>query len=215
MKKYNQQQPPIVQDRHQAGGVATLRADRSEPLQRRENKTGMPDQLKSGVEALSSLDRSDVRVHYNSDRPAQLQAHAYAQGTDIHIARGQERHLPHEAWHVVQQKEGRVRPTDQLKAKVNINDDNGLEREADVMGGKAKNLSIKPVHKIQRIGLDNYNQIKEPTIQHREAMTGMPKNFKVGAAVIPDMGPAQLQAHTYEMGNGVIQRLEIHVLQTN
>ena len=43
----------------------------------------------------------DVNVHYNSNKPAQLQAHAYAQGTDIHLGPGQEKHLPHEAWHVV------------------------------------------------------------------------------------------------------------------
>ena len=38
-----------------------------------------------------------------ASQPAQLQAHAYAQGSNIFIAPGQERHLPHEAWHVVQQ----------------------------------------------------------------------------------------------------------------
>lgn len=36
----------------------------------------------------------------------------YSQGTDIHIGPGQEKHLPHEAWHVVQQKQGRVKPTE-------------------------------------------------------------------------------------------------------
>jgi hypothetical protein len=50
----------------------------------------------------------DVKVHSNSDKPAKINAHAYAQGTDIHPASGQEKHLPHEAWHVVQQKQGRV-----------------------------------------------------------------------------------------------------------
>jgi hypothetical protein len=44
-----------------------------------------------------------VKVHYNSSQPAQLNALAYAQGSDIHVAPGQEQHLPHEAWHVVQQ----------------------------------------------------------------------------------------------------------------
>lgn len=57
----------------------------------------------------------DVKVNYNSDKPAQLQAHAYAQGNEIHIAPGQEKHLPHEAWHVAQQKQGRVKPTLQMK----------------------------------------------------------------------------------------------------
>lgn len=55
----------------------------------------------------------NVKVHYNSSEPASLQAHAYAQGTDIHLASGQERHLPHEAWHIVQQAQGRVKPTTQ------------------------------------------------------------------------------------------------------
>jgi hypothetical protein len=105
-------------------------------LQAEENKTGMPDNLKSGVESLSGFSMNDVRVHYNSDKPKQLQALAYAQGTDIHIGPGQERHLPHEAWHVVQQQQGRVKPTMQMKG-AGINDDKGLENEADQMGAKA------------------------------------------------------------------------------
>ena len=104
---------------------------------RSENKTGLPDNLKSGIENLSGHSLNDVKVHYNSDKPAQLNAHAYAQGTDIHLAAGQEKHLPHEAWHVVQQKQGRVKPTMQMKGNVNVNDDAGLEKEADVMGAKA------------------------------------------------------------------------------
>jgi len=101
------------------------------------NNTGLPDQLKSGIESLSGFSMDDVRVHYNSSQPAQLNALAYAQGSDIYLAPGQERHLPHEAWHVVQQAQGRVRPTLQMKEGVSVNDDVGLEREADVMGGKA------------------------------------------------------------------------------
>ncbi len=107
------------------------------PAPMRGNNTGLPDKLKEGVENLSGYSLDDVRVHYNSDKPAQLQAHAFAQGTDIHVASGQEQHLPHEAWHVVQQKQGRVKPTMQLKGLVNVNDDTGLEKEADAMGGIA------------------------------------------------------------------------------
>ncbi|HEY9082803.1 MAG TPA: DUF4157 domain-containing protein [Vicingaceae bacterium] len=114
----------------------------NQPIQRQANKTGMPDNLKSGIENLSGMDMSDVKVHYNSPQPAQLQAYAYAQGNQIHLGAGQEKHLPHEAWHVVQQKQGRVQPTKQLKGKVNINDDDALEREADLMGTKA--LQMKP-----------------------------------------------------------------------
>jgi len=101
------------------------------------NRTGLPDQLKAGVEAMSGMSLDAVRVHRNSSKPAQLNAHAYAQGTDIHLAPGQEQHLPHEAWHVVQQAQGRVRPTMQMMGAVPVNDDAGLEKEADVMGARA------------------------------------------------------------------------------
>ncbi|GAA4276756.1 eCIS core domain-containing protein [Aquimarina mytili] len=111
--------------------------DAGNPIQRRGHNTGLPDTLKSGIENLSGYSMDDVKVHYNSNKPNQLQAHAYAQGTDIHLAPGQEKHLPHEAWHVVQQKQGRVEPTRQFKSNININDDAGLEKEADVMGKMA------------------------------------------------------------------------------
>ncbi|MFK8006909.1 MAG: DUF4157 domain-containing protein [Saprospiraceae bacterium] len=106
-------------------------------IQKKANNSGLPHQLKSGIENLSGISMDDVKVHYNSSKPAQLQAHAYAQGTNIHLGSGQEKHLPHEAWHVVQQKQGRVRPTLQLHGGINVNDNASLEKEADVMGGRA------------------------------------------------------------------------------
>lgn len=105
------------------------------------NKTGLPDSLKAGIEQLSGLALDDVRVHYNSAKPAQLQALAHTQGTEIHVGPGQERHLPHEAWHVVQQKQGRVKPTSQMQG-VGVNEDAALEQEADVMGNKAVQSGI-------------------------------------------------------------------------
>jgi hypothetical protein len=106
------------------------------PLQKKENKTGLPDQLKSGIENISGFSMDDVKVHYNSPQPSQLQAFAFAQGNQIHIGPGQEKHLPHETWHVVQQKQGRVKPTMTL-GKVSVNDSSSLENEATVMGAKA------------------------------------------------------------------------------
>ncbi|WP_322924043.1 DUF4157 domain-containing protein [Paenibacillus campi] len=107
------------------------------------NQTGMPDALKSGIENMSGMDMSDVRVHYNSREPDKVNAHAYAQGSDIHLAPGQDQHLPHEAWHVVQQRQGRVQPTMQLAEGVAINDDAGLEQEATDLGARALNEGIK------------------------------------------------------------------------
>jgi hypothetical protein len=129
-----------LQDRFEQ--AASSIAPPAAAVQREEkpNNTGLPDQLKSGIESLSGISMDHVKVHHNSDKPAQLQAHAYAQGNEIHLGAGQERHLPHEAWHVVQQAQGRVKPTMQMKAGVPVNDDEGLEAEADVMGAKAAGL---------------------------------------------------------------------------
>jgi len=123
------------------------------PIQRAANRTGLPDRLKHGVEALSGIAMDDVRVHRNSSRPAQMQAHAYAQGSDIHLAPSQEHHLPHEAWHVVQQKQGRVRTSQRMANGLAINDDPGLEREADQMGRRslasppASSLAVREVRR--------------------------------------------------------------------
>jgi Domain of unknown function (DUF4157) len=95
--------------------------------------------LKGAVESLSGLSMDDVRVHYNSSKPAQVQALAYAQGTEVHLGPNQEQHLAHEAWHVVQQKQGRATADVHYKDRL-IASDSSLEREADVMGATANKL---------------------------------------------------------------------------
>ena len=126
-----------------AGGAAAGPQPAAGPQAAATNRTGLPDRLRSGVEALSGVSMDGVKVHYNSPKPAQLNALAYAQGTHIHLAPGQERHLPHETWHVVQQMQGRVRPTMQLREEVPVNDDAELEREADHMGARANEAPIQ------------------------------------------------------------------------
>ncbi len=130
----------VEEDELQKKAATDAPAQLKEQFSAKPNNTGLPDNLKSGIESLSGLSMDSVRVHYNSLQPAQLNALAYAQGTDIHVAPGQEQHLPHEAWHVVQQAQGRVQPTMQMKDGVPVNDDKGLEHEADVMGAKALQL---------------------------------------------------------------------------
>jgi len=129
-----------------------------------ENKTGLPDNLKSGIESMSGMDMSDVRVHRNSSKPAQLNAHAYAQGSDIHLGAGQEQHLPHEAWHVVQQKQGRVKPTLQMAGK-QVNDDTGLEREADIMGQRvlSSRLNVNSIDSVQPSGPSKSDNLTSST----------------------------------------------------
>lgn len=157
------------QELHRPRQTFNVRGARQErSLQKKNNDTGLPDHLKSGIEGLSGYSVDDVRVHYNSSKPSQLNAHAYAQGPEIYLGPGQEKHLPHEAWHVVQQKQGRVKTTMQMKDGVNLNDDMGLEREADEMGAKAVGRRIQerevqmkrdsptqqPIQRVNKLGFE-------------------------------------------------------------
>jgi hypothetical protein len=196
--------------------------DEEEPAQRQENKTGLPDNLKSGVENLSGHSLDDVKVHYNSSQPASLQAHAYAQGSDIHVAPGQEKHLPHEAWHVAQQKQGRVQPTKQLKGKTNINDDAGLEKEADVMGAKAMQLKTDSNTTLLQDKSANTNTAQLETTIDYGNLTDFKFNDgqnvdvteKVGTSMSAHLDPADEKTGTDTSGSNAFDEL-FRALQNN
>lgn len=186
------QKPPVQTKQGQKQPIQT-KAGKKEPIQSKQrpvNKTGLPDNLKSGIEAMSGHSMDDVKVHYNSDKPAQLKAHAYAQGNNIHVASGQERHLPHEAWHVVQQKQGRVKPTTQV-GNVSVNDNAGLEREADVMGDKAVQMKAQSSEGGQKQGGS------QEVLQRKEVQLGGEQRFK------PDFKQGNIQ------NDDVVQRAVI------
>ncbi len=124
---------------------------------------GLSGALKAGIERLSGHDMNDVKVHHNSSRPAQLHARAYARGADIYIAPGEQRHLPHEAWHVVQQKQGRVGITAHL-SNVAVNDDPALESEADVMGARAAAMG-SDLNGERTVGVANSSGARRPVVQ--------------------------------------------------
>ena|GEM_PF-5652673 len=163
--------------------------DRSGPrpvaVQKKENRTGLPDNLKTGVENLSGHSLDDVQVHYNSAKPAQLHAHAYAQGADIHLAPGQEKHLPHEAWHVAQQKQGRVKPTMQMKGGVPVNDNDGLEKEADAMGMKALGaVGPTSAELVQRVAVESTSVVQRvsvPKEKIKSALFTLGYGWKLGS----------------------------------
>lgn len=108
-----------------------------ESEQEQQNKTGIPDDLKTGMENLSGVSLDDVKVHYNSEEPEKLNANAQTDGKDVHVGKGQEKHLPEELGHVIQQKKKNVQPTTKLNNEVPINDNQNLEKEAVSMGQQA------------------------------------------------------------------------------
>ncbi len=103
-----------------------------------ENLTGMPGKVKDQMEKAFTNDFSDVRVHQNSGKAKEVGALAYTQGANVHFAPGQfkpetpagRQLLGHELAHVVQQRQGRVRPTSEV-AGLLVNDSPELEKEAD------------------------------------------------------------------------------------
>ena len=123
--------------------------------------TGMPGSLQAGLETLSSLDLSATRVYSNSSEPAKVNALAYTRGQDIYLAPGQEKHLPHEGWHVVQQLQGRVKPSRQVNGQT-INDDASLEHEADVMGARAQQMNLPETKATQQPVPESKGQIDNP-----------------------------------------------------
>ncbi|MEM7039242.1 MAG: DUF4157 domain-containing protein, partial [Bacteroidota bacterium] len=120
------------------GAVSTLVQPKLSADGASEANTGRPateQSVLSVAEQASGYSMSDVNVHYNSEKPRMIGADAYAMGSDIHLGPGAEQHLPHEAWHVVQQKQGRVKPTIQAYG-LEVNADSVLENEADRMGAE-------------------------------------------------------------------------------
>jgi hypothetical protein len=107
------------------------------------NRSGLPEPLKQGLESLSGANLSQVKVHYNNEKPAAMNAWAYTQGQNIYLGPGQEKYLPHEGWHAVQQMQGQVQTTQNLNGNA-LNNSPKLEREADVMGERASQISARP-----------------------------------------------------------------------
>lgn len=120
----------------------------SSPIQM---KSAMPEDVQMKMETAFDSDFSDVNIHTNSSQASEIGALAYTQGTDIHFAENQydpssqsgQELLGHELTHVVQQREGRVEPTTETHTGLPVNDDIGLESEADRMGAIAAQTKLE------------------------------------------------------------------------
>jgi hypothetical protein len=105
----------------------------------------LPQGLQANMESSFGQDFSGVDVHRNSQQAQHLNALAYTQGESIHFAQGEfnphsekgRNLIGHEFSHIVQQRSGVVQPTAVLGNGLALNDDQGLESEADRLGKKA------------------------------------------------------------------------------
>lgn len=64
------------------------------------------DELHKEGQELSGDGMDDVLVDYNSSKPGQFSEDVDNEGNQVHLDLPQEHHVPHAAWHVVQQKQG-------------------------------------------------------------------------------------------------------------
>ncbi|MCB9234973.1 MAG: DUF4157 domain-containing protein [Bacteroidia bacterium] len=115
------------------------------PVQRKESsENGLPENVQGKMENSLGSDFSNVNIHENSNSASDMGALAYTQGNDVHFAPGQfkpdtrsgQELIGHELTHVVQQREGNIKPTTEVNGQ-GVNNDKGLEAEADSMGAKA------------------------------------------------------------------------------
>ena len=104
----------------------------------------------------------DVKVHYNSSEPAKVNVYAYAQGNEVHLGAGQEKHLPYELGHVARkQKMMDIKPDSKLNGQL-INTDEKLEKKHSI-GQKA--IDYNSSENIQLKSIDsesNTLQLKDP-----------------------------------------------------
>lgn len=109
---------------------------------------GLPKPIQQKMETALGADFSDVKIHQNSSQASDAGALAYTQGKDVHFAPGQfqadttkgQELIGHELTHVVQQSKGSVQATGETQSGMPLNDDKGLENEADQMGRKAAQM---------------------------------------------------------------------------
>ncbi len=139
-------------------------------MQAKESPTGkgLPKSVKGKMENSFGTDFSTVQLHTDSSQARDLGALAYTQGENIHFAPGQfdtgsqrgQALLGHELTHVVQQRQGRVQPTVQAKGLA-VNDDKGLEREADEWGGRAAISQVTKHSPTVAVGLPTQNEASQ------------------------------------------------------
>lgn len=178
---------PPLQFAKQMDGIESVAEDKST------NSNGLPQAIQSKFENALGADFSDVKIHPNSKSATEVGALAYTQGTDVHFAPGQfepnsnsgQELLGHELTHVIQQRAGRVQPTTEV-AGLSVNDDDGLEAEADEGGRKV----------VQGKFESEGNKIESKPENNSPKIKSLPMQMKLDQGVIQRDVPQSQQSTT-------------------
>ena len=171
--------PPALQfkkggskDEEEEDKVQMKKASSPEVLQKKTgggSSSALPDGVRSKMENSLGADFSNVNIHKNSSSATDVGALAYTQGNNVHFAPGQfkpdtrsgQELIGHELTHVVQQRAGRVQATTQAKGGMPVNDDKGLEAEADRMGAAAARGETVTQQKSKNVGTAAAGQVRQ------------------------------------------------------
>lgn len=160
--------------------------DEDETKQLKENGTGgssknasplissgnsLPEDVQAKMENSFGTSFADVNIHQNDNSATDMGALAYTQGNDVHFAPGQynpgsqagQELIGHELTHVVQQRQGNVKST-MKQGGVNINDDSGLEHDADVAGKQAAKGVVQNKNANTNNNISNGNDVAQRVI---------------------------------------------------
>ncbi|WP_238177908.1 DUF4157 domain-containing protein [Paenibacillus contaminans] len=171
------------------GEEEELQMKREQPSQRKSPSGGMPDDIRMKMESSMGADFSGVRIHEGSEA-SDIGALAYTKGSDVHFAPGKydpfsqsgQELLGHELAHVVQQRQGRVRANTMVNG-VPVNDDRGLEQEADDMGRKAASFTVAPLAESAQRKADASHQVHAAALLRSNKNDGEPAQRKVFSRV--------------------------------
>jgi hypothetical protein len=170
----------------------------------------MPEPVRMKMENSFGQDFSQVQIH-ESSKASELGALAYTQGKEIHFAPGQsnpesqkgQELLGHELTHVVQQQQGKVKPTTQLKG-THINDDSSLEKEADQMGKMA--AEGKSIGTNQSHGAETSNDLQkqdDKTSANPDGLHNLQDKYQV---LINDLNNGKDKFQENCLGWGIVNR---------
>ena len=155
----------------------------------------MPEDVKGKMEGAMGADFSSVKIETNSKQAQEMGALAFAQGESVHFAPGQfdpsskkgQELIGHELAHIQQQREGKVTANAQVGGAA-INNDKGLEAEADRIGKAAAESSGPPI-KFNKLAEQKPVDPKQHLANEPEelkAETKKAENSKVKQAKFPD-----------------------------
>jgi len=134
----------------------------STQIQRKKNEN-LPEDLQEKIENSFGQDFSNVNIQKNSKEAIGLNARAFTKGDSIHFAPSEfnpnsekgKNLIGHEFTHVTQQRSGVVKPTSVMGEGLNLNNDRGLESEADYFGQKAVRGESIPKYQSSSLGIRN------------------------------------------------------------